>query len=177
MDAFELLAQGTAQAYFGEQVTQLEHALQSAHLAVQAGADDETVLAALLHDIGHVLEGEVDDELGVIDHDEVGQQWLREHGFGERLVALVGGHVDAKRYLVATNPGYRERLSEASVRTLAKQGGPMTPEEARLFAEHPLSKEMLRLRAWDEQAKVPGAAVPGLDFYRAMLATYLASRS
>ena len=173
-DAFELLLQGSGQAYFGEQVTQLEHALQSAYLAIQAGADDEMVLAALLHDIGHVLEGQVDDELGVIDHDAVAMAWLREQGFGERLIALVGGHVAAKRYLVATNPAYAARLSEASKKTLAKQGGPMSLAECATFESHPHLKEMLRLRSWDEQAKVPGAAVPGLDAYRPMLDAYLA---
>lgn len=174
-DAFDLLIQGTGHAYFGEQVTQLEHALQSAYLAVQAGADDETILAALLHDIGHVLEGDVDDELGVIDHDAVAMSWLRDHGYGERLIALVGGHVDAKRYLVATNPSYAARLSEASTRTLAKQGGPMSSDEIKAFEAHPLMKEMLRLRSWDEQAKIPGAQVPALDAYRPMLDAYLAS--
>lgn len=172
-DALHLLARASGQAYFGEPVTQLEHALQSAKLAADAGADDETILAALLHDIGHVLEGEVDDELGVIDHDEVGLRWLREHGYGERLVLLVGGHVDAKRYLVATNPGYAARLSPASTATLARQGGPMNASEVDAFASHPLHREMLRLRSWDEQAKVPGLAVPDLDSYRALHEAYL----
>src|SRR5262249_13143707 len=92
--------------YFGEPVTQLEHALQCAQLAVSSGAADELVLAALLHDVGHLLED--GDEAGVIAHDQVGAQWLRKLGVSERVADLVAGHVQAKRYLTATNPAYYE---------------------------------------------------------------------
>ncbi len=156
-------------AYFGERVTQLQHALQSADCAVRAGADEETIVAALLHDIGHLLEGEKHDEIGVIDHDRVGEEWLAARGFSPRLVRLVRGHVDAKRYLVATNPAYKERLSEASKQTLALQGGPMNEPECAAFAAEPLFTEMLRLRSWDEQAKDPEAVTPGLDSYEGMV--------
>ncbi len=169
-ETMALLAESAAEAYYGEQVTQLEHALQAAHLAGEAGADEETVLAALLHDIGHVLDrGHLHEDLGVIDHDEQGAAWLRERGFSERLVQLVAGHVAAKRFLVATNPHYGGRLSSSSVRTLELQGGPMSPEEVAAFEGDPLMKEKLRMRSWDEQAKEPGAAVAQLDSYREML--------
>lgn len=174
-ETLDLLEQGGSAAYFGEEVTQLQHALQAAHLARSAKVDEETILAALLHDIGHLLEKERHEEIGVIDHDAIAMTWLREHGFGERLVELAGGHVQAKRYLVATHADYRSRLSAASQRTLAVQGGPMTAEESRQFENRPLFRQLLRLRAWDEQAKDPTAIVPQLEFYRPMLMTYLAA--
>jgi phosphonate degradation associated HDIG domain protein len=161
-----LFGEGGSGAYFGERVTQLQHALQSAHCAVQAHADDELVVAALLHDVGHLLGGNLHAEIGVIDHDSSCVEWLRARGFSERLIALVSGHVAAKRYLVATRPEYRERLSEASTKTLALQGGAMSDEEARAFAASPYFRDLLRLRSWDEAAKDPEAVVPGLDTYR-----------
>lgn len=171
-----LLADGASKAYYGEPVSQLDHALQAAQLAQDAGADDETVIAALLHDIGHLLdEGEVHEELGVIDHDRQGANYLRELGFSERIAALVASHVDAKRYLVATNPAYAERLSAASTETLKLQGGPMTAQEAEAFAIDPLMKEKLRMRSWDEQAKDPEARAAPLESYRDRLLKHLNS--
>lgn len=161
----ELFGKGGSGAYFGERVTQLQHALQSANLAVKAGADDELVLAALLHDVGHLLGGQLDADLGVIDHDKSCVEWLRERGFSARVIALIAGHVAAKRYLVATNPGYRDRLSEASERTLRLQGGPMSQPEINTFESDPHFRDMLRLRSWDEQAKDPEAVTPGLEAY------------
>jgi phosphonate degradation associated HDIG domain protein len=165
----ELFGKGGSEAYFGERVTQLQHALQSANLAVKADADDELVLAALLHDIGHLLGGQLDADLGVIDHDRSCLEWLRERGFSARVIELIGGHVAAKRYLVATNPAYRDRLSEASERTLRLQGGPMNQDEIDAFESNPHYKDMLRLRSWDEQAKDPEAVAPGLDTYLGMI--------
>lgn len=156
-------------AYFGEDVTQLAHALQSADWATRAGADEETIVAALIHDIGHLLEGERHAEIGVIDHDAVAERWLAERGFSPRLIQLVRGHVDAKRYQVAVNPGYRNKLSEASKQTLALQGGPMSEAEASLFAAHPLFREMIRLRQWDELAKEPTATPPDWSHYEPMI--------
>jgi phosphonate degradation associated HDIG domain protein len=172
-----LLAGSASEAYYGEPVTQLEHALQTAELARTAGADDETILAALLHDIGHVLErGHLHQDLGVIDHDQQGAAWLRERGFSERLVQLVGAHVAAKRYLVAANASYAGRLSGSSVRTLELQGGPTTPEEVAAFEQDPLMREKLRMRSWDEQAKVPDVAVAPLESYRELIERHLAQQ-
>jgi 2-amino-1-hydroxyethylphosphonate dioxygenase (glycine-forming) len=161
----ELFEKGGSEAYFGERVTQLQHALQAAHRAAEAGADGEMVVASLLHDIGHLLGGNLHAEIGVIDHDRSCIEWLQARGFSPRLVALVSGHVRAKRYLVATRPDYRAKLSEASTKTLALQGGPMNADEVREFEEDPYFREMLRLRAWDELAKDPEAVVPGLEHY------------
>jgi phosphonate degradation associated HDIG domain protein len=172
----ELLASGASQVYYGEPVSQLEHALQAANLAREAGASDATVAAALLHDVGHLLgEGRIHEQLGVIDHDRAGADYLRGLGFGEEVVSLVEGHVAAKRYLVATNPAYAAKLSPASTGTLALQGGPMSPAEMAAFDTDPRKQDKLRLRSWDEQAKIPGADVPPLEAYRALLARVLSS--
>src|SRR5690348_578212 len=97
----ELLKTAGQSAYFGEPVTQLEHALQCAQLARDSGGDTEMIIAALLHDIGHLLEeeGVHHETVGVIDHDAVGARYLRDRGFSDRVAQLVSGHVAAKRYL------------------------------------------------------------------------------
>jgi phosphonate degradation associated HDIG domain protein len=162
--------------YFGEAVTKLAHAEQCAWHARQAGADDELILAALLHDIGHLLDTEEtirDERVGVVNHDDIGRQWLLDRGFSERLATLVGGHVDAKRYLTATHAGYVERLSPASKETLRLQGGPMDESSAREFAGEPELRDMLRLRSWDEMAKDPDWQGPPLESYREMLVRHL----
>src|ERR1700676_3257953 len=112
-----LLKTAGQSAYFGEPVTQLEHALQCAQLARDAAPDEEMIIAALLHDIGHLLEEEGlhHDAVGVIDHDAVGAHYLRDRGFSDRVAQLVSGHVAAKRYLTLTNPSYFARLSPASI--------------------------------------------------------------
>jgi predicted HD phosphohydrolase len=95
------------------------------------------------------------DGLGVVDHERLGAELLRECGLGGKVADLVELHVQAKRYLCQARPAYAAKLSPASKGTLAFQGGPMTPDEARDFEAHPLFAEILRLRAWDEAAKVP----------------------
>lgn len=170
-----LLETAGQSAYFGEAVTQLEHALQCAQLATDSGADEETIIAALLHDIGHLLEEEGlrHEEVGVIDHDAAGARYLQGQGFSARVTALVGGHVEAKRYLTRTNPSYFARLSPASVATLELQGGPMTAEQAAVFEGDPFRDEKLRLRSWDETGKCPGWAVAPLSSYRELLIRHL----
>jgi 2-amino-1-hydroxyethylphosphonate dioxygenase (glycine-forming) len=172
LELFETAGQS---AYFGEPVTQLEHALECAQLARDAGGDEEMIIAALLHDIGHLLddEGLRDDAVGVIDHDATGARYLRERGFSERVAQLVSGHVAAKRYLTLTNPSYFARLSPASVATLQLQGGPMTAEEAAAFGRDPWFEQKLRLRSWDEQGKLAGWAVAPLSSYRSLLVAHL----
>lgn len=166
-----LFAQGGQDAYFGEPVTQIEHALQCALLAEQAGADDETIVAAFLHDIGHLLPPELAggymDGYGTVDHEKLGADYLRERGFSEKVAQLIEHHVNAKRYLVFKNPKYFARLSEASVKTLEFQGGPMTAEEAAAFEANPYFKGILQMRTWDEQAKIPNLPTPDMDYYLA----------
>jgi phosphonate degradation associated HDIG domain protein len=173
-----LLDRSAGSAYYGEPVSQLEHALQCAQLARDAGASDDMVVAALLHDIGHLLEDENahrHDEIGVINHDDIGAEYLIDRGFPRRIAELVRGHVDAKRYLTATNPAYAAKLSEASSATLALQGGPMTSEQASEFERDPLFTEKLRLRSWDEQGKKQGWQVAALESYRDALLAQLPS--
>jgi len=175
-EVLALLENSAGAAYYGEPVTQLEHALQCAQLARDAGASDDMVIAALLHDIGHMLEAEDaqrHEEIGVINHDDVGAEYLLKHGFPRRIAELVRGHVDAKRYLTASNPSYAAKLSEASTATLALQGGPMSREEAAAFQGDALFAEKLRLRSWDEQAKRRGWQVAPLESYREPLLNIL----
>jgi phosphonate degradation associated HDIG domain protein len=172
----DLMTRSGGEQYFGEAVSKLEHAEQCAWRAREAGADEELVLAALLHDIGHLIESEFaqrDERVGVINHDGLGATWLLERGFSRRFARLVGGHVDAKRYLTATNPAYLDRLSPASQETLRLQGGPMNAEEAGAFSADPDLGDMLRLRTWDEMAKDPAWRGPGIETYREALTRYL----
>lgn len=158
-------------AYEGEGVAQLEHALQSAHLAERAGAARELVCAALLHDIGHLLNdrGETPTLRGVDDrHQYAALPFLRPL-FPETVLGPIRLHVDAKRYLCATRPGYREALSEDSKRSLELQGGVFGREQAEQFIRQPYAAEAVSVRSWDDAAKVPGAATPDLAHFEPLL--------
>ncbi len=155
-------------AYIGEPVSQLEHALQSAWHAEQRGAGDPLVVAALLHDFGHLVHKLPEDcaDLGIDDrHEALGQAWLRRH-FAPEVTEPIRLHVAAKRYLCATEPDYLGQLSPASVQSLALQGGPFGPEEVAQFEANPHHRAAVELRRWDDLAKVPGMNVPGLEHYR-----------
>ncbi|AYC31087.1 HD domain-containing protein [Pseudomonas cavernae] len=164
-ELFALYAQHGSADYIGEPVSQLEHMSQAAQLALAEGADDELVLAAFFHDLGHLcgLRTAANDMggYGVRSHEKLGADYLRALGFGERLARLVENHVQAKRYLCFKEPAYFARLSEASICTLGYQGGVMSADEAAAFERDPLFAASLRLRGWDEQAKLTG--VPPLD--------------
>ena len=166
--------------YHGEQVSQLEHALQAAHLAGEDDGDDQEIIAALLHDIGHIwpVEGRQVTSVGVVEHDEVGAhrlgaQALRELGFSDDIADIVSGHVAAKRYLVATDEAYAAKLSDVSVESLRLQGGPMSAEEVQDFERSPNWQSKVRVRTWDDRAKTPGADVPSLESYREMITAHL----
>lgn len=160
-----------AESYLGEAVTMSEHMLQAASLAEREGADDELVAAALLHDIGHYT-GEFGDDyidLGIDnEHDEAGARVL-EPFFPPVVIACVRRHVAAKRYLCAAEPSYFARLSEASVKTLALQGGPMNKAEAAAFRASPFFDQAIRVRRWDEAAKVSGRPTPDFDHFAPLL--------
>lgn len=164
-------------AYAGEKVTQLEHMAQSAQLAEEQGHDEEVILAAFLHDIGHICvssrEAEEMDGFGIMDHEEVGAAFLQERGFSKRLIRLVEAHVEAKRYLTWKSPVYYEQLSEASKKTLEYQGGRMTEEEAKAFEQYPLFNLIIEMRRWDEAAKIEHQPVPDLSKYRDMITRHL----
>jgi phosphonate degradation associated HDIG domain protein len=154
-------------AYLGEPVSQAEHALQAAHLAVLDGASDALVVASLLHDVGHLLHdlGEDIADRGIDARHEVsGSSWLARH-FGPEVAEPAKLHVAAKRYLCATESAYSEGLSEASKQSLKLQGGAMTPDEVAQFEANPHAAEAVRLRRWDDEAKVADLEVPGLETY------------
>jgi phosphonate degradation associated HDIG domain protein len=171
-----LLARGSYDLYSGERVSQLEHALQCALFAQQAGADDALVVATLVHDIGHILaDGEHAAERGIdAMHEQSGANFLAQH-FGPEISEPVRLHVAAKRYLCATDPAYFDRLSSASVRSLALQGGPMSAQEAQDFEANPHAEAAVRLRQWDEQGKIVGLKTPSLEHYRPLVQAALKS--
>jgi phosphonate degradation associated HDIG domain protein len=164
----EYLAKGAAAEYGSDRVTQLAHALQCASLAEEAGANSALVIAALLHDIGHLVHdlGRDAAKRGIDDrHELLGREWLGKW-FAEDVTGPVRLHVDAKRYLTADDPGYFATLSAASVRSLALQGGPFRPDEAERFIALPHAAAAVKLRRWDEGAKVPGKTTPNLAHFR-----------
>lgn len=166
--------------YIGEPVSQAAHALQAASLASDSGAPDAEVLAALLHDLGHLCAPDDAPRMGahgVERHEEIGADRLAALGFGPDVTELVRGHVAAKRYRVATRPDYAALLSRASTQTLRHQGGPMSPAEVRAFEASPLRDGWLRLRSWDEAAKRAGLVVPGFDAYVDRIRAHLAAHS
>ena len=174
----DFLSTAGQEDYHGERVSQLEHALQAAHLARNEGGSAEEVIAALLHDIGHIwpVEGRQATSVGVVAHDAIGAQVLTDLNFSYAVADIIRGHVAAKRYLVATDAAYAAQLSDASVESLRLQGGPMSDEEIRVFTGSPNWRSMVRVRIWDDRAKAPGAEVPGLESYRQLLTDHLASR-
>ena len=176
-EVFGLYEQHGTADYIGEPVSQIEHMSQAAQLAMAEGFDDEVVLAAFFHDIGHLCDegGASMGGYGVVSHERLGADYLRRAGFSERLARLVEYHVEAKRYLTFSQPDYYERLSEASRRTLVYQGGVMSAEEARAFEQDPLCAVSLRLRHWDEEAKVMQVPVLDLEVLKAKARRVLAA--
>ncbi len=177
LDLIDLLRRRGGERYDGEGVSQLEHALQCADLARDAGHTDAVVVAALLHDIGHLLASDEAKGLDADDaarqgidrrHEVVGANALREV-FGEAVAAPVRLHVAAKRYLCATVPGYFEALSEASVISLKVQGGAFTDERAASFAELPHARDAIAVRQFDDRAKVPKLPTRPLSHYAAIV--------
>jgi 2-amino-1-hydroxyethylphosphonate dioxygenase (glycine-forming) len=174
---FELYKDFGSHEYAGEKVTQLEHMCQAAQLAAAEGFDDEVVLAAFFHDLGHLLpihdENESMHGFGVMNHEAVGAAYLRQNGFSDRLCRLVESHVAAKRYLTFKFKEYYDKLSEASIVTLSYQGGPMSAEEAEAFESDTLFPLYLKMRTWDEAAKIEGQPLPDIEMYRQMTKRYL----
>jgi [1-hydroxy-2-(trimethylamino)ethyl]phosphonate dioxygenase len=171
-EILDLFATRGAAAYHGEAVSQEEHALQAADLAVREGAPDALIVAALLHDVGHLLDGQDEDlaERGLDGrHEEAGCAWLSRH-FGPEVTEPIRLHVAAKRYLCAVDSTYLAGLSRASRLSLKVQGGPMTSAEVAEFESNPFFRDAVRLRHWDDTAKVPGLTVPGPSHYRDRLA-------
>ncbi|HVH78256.1 MAG TPA: HD domain-containing protein, partial [Stellaceae bacterium] len=154
--------------YGRDRVKQIEHALQCAALAEEHGAAPALITASLLHDIGHLIHdlGHAPAARGIDDrHEVLGQEWLTRW-FGPAVTEPVRLHVDAKRYLTGTDPGYFTTLSPGSVRSLELQGGPFSAEGAAEFIDQPYAADAVRLRRWDEGAKVVGKVTPNLAHFR-----------
>ena len=156
---------------YGEEVTQLEHALQCAHLAAEAGAPESLIAAALLHDYGHFFEdrGAAAERDGVDACHEAHGAALLRRWFGPEVTMPIALHVAAKRCLCAMEPGYAAALSAASKLSLELQGGAFSPEQARAFAARPFAREAMRLRSYDDAGKLMGASVPPLTAYAELL--------
>ncbi|WP_454715491.1 HD domain-containing protein [Caulobacter segnis] len=157
--------------HYGEGVSQLEHALQTAHHAKLDDAPPALVAAALLHDVGHLMQkiGENAADLGIdARHEHISAGYLAR-AFGPEVTEPVRLHVAAKRYRVAIDPDYLERLSAASLQSLALQGGPMNPDEIDAFLADPAAEAALRLRGYDEAGKAPEAEVAGFETYQDLL--------
>jgi 2-amino-1-hydroxyethylphosphonate dioxygenase (glycine-forming) len=156
-EIFDLYEKYGSEDYIGEPVSQIEHMSQAAQLAMGGGHDDEVILAAFFHDIGHICVSRNNDNnmggFGTKSHEKIGADYLREKGFSERVAKLVENHVQAKRYLTFKYPVYFENLSAASKKTLEFQGGGMTESEAIQFELDPLFEMSIQMRRWDEEAK------------------------
>jgi phosphonate degradation associated HDIG domain protein len=177
--AIGLLLERGARLYGDEPVTQKAHALQCATLAREAGADDELVVAALLHDVGHLLDvrSEQAGRNGVdLHHETVGASWV-QRWFPRRVADTVRLHVPAKRWLCATDARYHDGLSDASRRSLKLQGGPMTSDEAERFARHPQAEWAVALRRWDDLAKDPTMALPSVVSFESLLRAVASTRA
>lgn len=172
-EVLSLLEHRGQDQYGMESVNQLEHALQCADMATRAGESLETVAAALLHDLGHLLAAERDglrdinteqDDL----HQYIALPFIRAL-FPVAVLEPIRMHVDAKRYLCWADSAYWADLSSASKHSLVQQGGVFNDEEARAFIAMPFAAEAVRLRRFDDLAKVPGKQVPELAHYKPLL--------
>ena len=157
---------------YDEDLSQLAHAEQTAALARAAGSTDEVVVAALLHDVGHLLE--MAEREGPRDrttdhrHESVGAAWLASL-YGPAVTAPIALHVRAKRYLCAVEPSYHEGLSAGSVASLERQGGPLSADGAAAFETNPGWEGAVALRRWDDQAKVLDLEVGPIESYGSLL--------
>jgi len=170
-ELLDLLSTKGRDAFFGEQVSVLDHSLQCACLAEQSRASPAAIAAALLHDIGHLLPelpAGIAQQRRETWHEEIGAECLSQR-FGAAVAEPVRLHMAAKHYLCATDPDYISQLSPASVENLRVQGGPMSREEVRAVDALPSARLAVQLRRWDDEAKIPEFKVPGLQHYLAIL--------
>ncbi|MET0309622.1 MAG: phosphohydrolase [Sphingomonas sp.] len=161
--------------YYGEDATQLQHALQTAELARRNRCSDAMIVAALLHDVGQFMDdaGNAAEALGIDARHEIsGSAYLGAY-FSREVTEPVRLHVAAKRYLCAIDPIYLEGLSRASAISLELQGGPMSPDEIRAFEAEPFFADAVTLRRFDDMGKHPGWRVPDLASYRPLLESLL----
>lgn len=158
--------------YGSEQVTQLQHALQCALLAKRQGAGSALVAAALLHDLGHIID-EHDmpdsDEQNLDDaHEQRAYEWIKSN-FGKQVADPVRLHVAAKRYLCTVEPEYLNQLSPASRKSFYDQGGLMNQSQLDDFRDEPFAFEAVELRRWDDLAKDPRMQTPSIEEFTTLL--------
>jgi phosphonate degradation associated HDIG domain protein len=172
-DVIDTMATRGGESYFGEPVTVLEHCLQAAFFARREASPEALVIAALLHDIGHLLhhEGEDAAETGLdTRHEELADRLLAAH-LPPSVTEPIRLHVAAKRYLCLVDPAYRHALSPSSELSLQLQGGPMSRAEAEAFLAGPFARDAIALRHWDDEAKIPELPVPPIFDYLPQLRT------
>jgi len=188
-EVLEQMSSRGGDSYFGEPVTVLEHCLQAAFFAQRDASletspetspvtspvtsPDALVIAALLHDIGHLLHAEGEDaaEAGIdTHHEELADRMLAAH-LPPAVTEPIRLHVAAKRYLCFADPAYRHALSPSSELSLQLQGGPMTAQEAEDFLAGPFARDAVALRRWDDEAKIPALSVPPIFDYLPQLKT------
>lgn len=163
--------------YIGEtDITQIQHMFQCAMLAEKDTNDINIIIAALLHDIGHFIEINNKDKqmgsFGVMNHELIGKEYLLSKGFENKVACLVGNHVKSKRYLVTKYPEYFNKLSEASKQTLIYQNGFMNNNEMIEFEKDPYFEESIKIRSYDDQAKIKDFKINSIDYYKNMLIEY-----
>ncbi|MGA3188999.1 MAG: HD domain-containing protein [Bryobacteraceae bacterium] len=172
-EVFELFQRRGHDAYFGEDISILDHSLQAAWFAQQAGSGPNLIAAALLHDIGHLLHG-LSEDIAEHDidgrHEFVGESWLHSR-FGPSVSEPVRLHVDAKRYLCFKEADYLAQLSPSSLQSLKLQGGPFSAKEACDFEQRAHYADAVALRRWDDAAKLIDFTVPALQTYQSVLDT------
>jgi len=166
-EVIQILESRGGEAYLGEPLSQLDHALQTACLARKSGAGDSLVIAALLHDIGHLLTPKSTPGAHQFDrrHERIGAAWL-DRWLRFDVTEPIRLHVTAKRYLCRVDRKYVRELSAASIRSLELQGGPLTQAEVVDFENNPFYNAALQLRRWDDQAKIPHIEVGTILQYR-----------
>jgi len=170
-EIFEAFEKRGGTAYFGEPVSVLEHSIQAAAAAEQAGAAPSMIVAALLHDIGHLIHHMPEDvaDHGINSHhEELARNWLSQY-FGPEVTEPIRLHVAAKRYLCRVESDYIRGLSPASIQSLGLQGGPLIDEEAEEFVRSPYFQRAILIRRWDDLAKVSGLVTPDFQHYRSLL--------
>ena len=166
----ELYAKYGANDYIGENVTQLEHALQCGYFASKKACDKELIVSSVIHDCYHLvgmqeLDTDVMGNYGMSNHAEKGGEYLKKKGFTDRVCKLVASHVLAKKYLVTINEEYEKKLSDASKKTLVYQKGKMTLDELKTFESDPDKDAIILLRSFDDQAKLKNFKVPPMETY------------
>lgn len=165
--------------YIGEKITQTEHMVQAAMIAEQRYNDPTMILAALLHDIGHLLAFESDEPVddmegyGIVDHEYIAADYLRKKGFSEEIAKLIENHVSAKRYLCSVDPTYYNNLSDASKFTFHQQGSYLTDEEIAEYKTDPLYKKYCQLRNIDDEAKKENYPIKQIDSYYPLLVKHI----